>query len=82
MSDYRMIEMDIVRAADQRGIVATGSALEQAAQVLSAANDLHSATKKANRPAQQSAIGDMLRAVIVLAAINDFDVVKCLEKTK
>lgn len=77
---YAQTEIEVVRWAEQRGIVQNSTPLAQARKTLEEAGELLEAAAKGDIHAYKDAIGDVLVTLIVGAACADVDVVDCLEQ--
>lgn len=79
MSTYRIIELEVLRWAENRGILANSDAKTQCLKFVSEAGELADAVAKGNKEDAIDAIGDVMVTLILLSDLMDLDVVKCLE---
>ena len=80
MKNYDMLEMDVIRWAEARGIVKNSNNMAQAIKTLEEVTELMEAIHKGDREAQIDAYGDILVTLIVGCATADLDLVNCLGK--
>ena len=80
MSTYRTTELDIIRWAEDRGIIMHSTAQAQAVKTLEELAELFAAISKGDRDAQADAYGDILVTLIIGCACADMDLVDCLNK--
>lgn len=86
MNLYPTLELEVIRWAEARGIVANSTPVAQARKTLEEAGELLEAAAyltfdshhKQWRDAYKDAIGDVLVTLIVGAAIADVNVIDCL----
>ena len=78
MKSYSMLEMDVIRWAEARGIVKNSTPMAQAIKTLEEVTELLEAIHKGDRNAQKDAYGDILVTLIVGCATADVDLVECL----
>lgn len=76
---WNMIELDVIRWAEARGIIANSDSKTQMLKAVSEMGELADAIIKRDRPAIVDSIGDVLVCLINLGAIEDLDLTKCLE---
>lgn len=79
MSTYRIIELEVLRWAENRGILANSDPKTQCLKFVSEAGELADAVAKGNKEDAIDAIGDVMVTLILLSDLMDLDVVKCLE---
>lgn len=79
MSTYRIIELEVLRWAENRGILANSDPKTQCLKFVSEAGELADAVAKGNKDDAVDAIGDVMVTLILLADLMDLDVVKCLD---
>jgi NTP pyrophosphatase (non-canonical NTP hydrolase) len=72
-------ELDVIRWAEARGIVANSDSKTQLLKAVSEMGELADAIIKRDRPAIVDGIGDVLVCLIVVGALEDIDLTKCLE---
>jgi phosphoribosyl-ATP pyrophosphohydrolase len=80
MKSYRILELDVIRWAEERSIVLNSTAQAQAVKTLEELAELFAAISKGDRAAMADAYGDILVTLIVGCACADLDLVDCLEK--
>lgn len=76
---YRILELDVIRWAEARGIIGNSDSKSQCLKFASEAGELCDAVNKGNREETIDAIGDVMVTLIILAAQLDLDVVRCLD---
>ena len=79
MSTYRIIELEVLRWAENRGILKNSDPKTQCLKFVSEAGELADAVAKGNKEDAIDAIGDVMVTLILLSDLMDLDVVKCLE---
>ena len=79
MSTYRIIELEVLRWAENRGILANSDPKTQCLKFVSEAGELADAVAKGNKDDAVDAIGDVMVTLILLSDLMDLDVVECLE---
>ena len=78
MSSWNILELEIIRWADSRGIIRNSDSKTQLLKAVSEMGELADAVIKRDRDAIIDGIGDVLVCLIVAAAIEDVDVKQCL----
>lgn len=76
---WAMTELEVIRWAEARGIVANSDSKTQLLKAVSEIGELADAIIKRDRPAIIDGIGDVLVCLIVVGALEDTDLTKCLE---
>ena len=76
---WAVTELDVIRWAEARGIVANSDSKTQLLKAVSEMGELADAIIKRDRPAIVDGIGDVLVCLIVVGALEDTDLTKCLE---
>lgn len=76
---WAMTELEVIRWAEARGIVANSDSKTQLLKAVSEIGELADAIIKRDRPAIIDGIGDVLVCLIVVGALEDIDLTKCLE---
>jgi len=76
---WAVTELDVIRWAEARGIVANSDSKTQLLKAVSEMGELADAIIKRDRPAIVDGIGDVLVCLIVVGALEDIDLTKCLE---
>ena len=76
---WAMTELEVIRWAEARGIVANSDSKTQLLKAVSEMGELADAIIKRDRPAIIDGIGDVLVCLIVVGALEDTDLTKCLE---
>jgi NTP pyrophosphatase (non-canonical NTP hydrolase) len=74
-----MTELEVIRWAEARGIVANSDSKTQLLKAVSEIGELADAIIKRDRPAIIDGIGDVLVCLIVVGTLEDTDLTKCLE---
>lgn len=76
---WNITELDVIRWAEQRGIIENSDSKTQLLKAVSEMGELADAVIKRNRPAIIDGIGDVLVCLIVVGALEDVDLTHCLE---
>ena len=76
---WNITELDIIRWAEARGIIANSDSKTQLLKAVSEMGELADAIIKRDRPAIVDGIGDVLVCLIVVGALEDIDLTRCLE---
>lgn len=76
---WAMTELEVIQWAEARGIVANSDSKTQLLKAVSEMGELADAIIKRDRPAIIDGIGDVLVCLIVVGALEDTDLTKCLE---
>lgn len=76
---WAMTELEVIRWAEARGIVANSDSKTQLLKAVSEMGELADAIIKRDRPAIVDGLGDVLVCLIVVGALEDTDLTKCLE---
>jgi NTP pyrophosphatase (non-canonical NTP hydrolase) len=76
---YASTELDVVRWAEERGIIQNSNSMSQAIKTMEEVNELLDAIHRGDRAAQADAYGDILVTLIVGCAVADLDLTECLE---
>ena len=76
---WAVTELEVIRWAEARGIVANSDSKTQLLKAVSEMGELADAIIKRDRPAIIDGIGDVLVCLIVVGALEDTDLTKCLE---
>ena len=79
MTTYAALESDVIRWAEARKIIPNSTPAAQLLKALSEMGELADATTKNNREDAMDAVGDVLVCLINYCALQDFDLVECLE---
>lgn len=79
MTSYAALESDIIRWAEARKIIPNSTPQAQLGKLVEELGELFSATNKGNREDAMDGVGDVLVCLINYCALQDFDVVECLE---
>lgn len=77
-SSYRIVELDVVRWGEAKGILFNSDPKTQCLKFASEAGELCDAVAKGNREDTVDAIGDVMVTLILLSTMLDLDVVQCL----
>jgi hypothetical protein len=76
---WNVTELDVIRWAEARGIVANSDSKTQMLKAVSEMGELADAIIKRDRPAIVDGIGDVLVCLIVVGALEDVSLTQCLE---
>ena len=76
---WAMTELEVIRWAEARGIVANSDSKTQLLKAVSEMGELADAIIKRDRPAIVEGIGDVLVCLILVGTLEDTDLTKCLE---
>jgi NTP pyrophosphatase (non-canonical NTP hydrolase) len=76
---WNVTELDVIRWAEARGIVANSDSKTQLLKAVSEMGELADAIIKRDRPAIVDGIGDVLVCLIVVGALEDINLTQCLE---
>lgn len=79
MTTYAALESDVIRWAEARKIIPNSTPAAQLLKALSEMGELADATTKNNREDAMDAVGDVLVCLINYCALQDFNLVDCLE---
>jgi hypothetical protein len=76
---WNVTELDVIRWAEARGIVANSDSKTQLLKAVSEMGELADAIIKRDRPAIVDGIGDVLVCLIVVGALEDVNLTHCLQ---
>ena len=76
---WNMVEMDIIRWSEARGIIPNSTSLAQWNKADEEMNELLTAIVERDRAGIIDGLGDVLVCLINVAALEDLDLTKCLE---
>jgi NTP pyrophosphatase (non-canonical NTP hydrolase) len=76
---YSEVEMKVLQWGEARGIVQNATAMSQAIKTLEEVTELFDALNKNSLEEAKDAIGDIVVTLIMVSAVLDVDLVKCLE---
>ena len=76
---WNVTELDVIRWAEARGIVANSDSKTQLLKAVSEMGELADAIIKRDRPAIVDGLGDVLVCLIVVGALEDINLTQCLE---
>ena len=79
MATYAALESDVIRWAEARKIIPNSTPQTQLLKAFSEMGELADATIKNNREGAMDAVGDVLVCLINYCALQDFNMVDCLE---
>lgn len=79
MATYAAIESDVIRWAEARRIIPNSTPQAQLLKAFSEMGELADATIKNDRESAMDAVGDTLVCLINYCALQDFNMVDCLE---
>ena len=80
MDSYRIVELDVLRWAEQRQIIPNSTPLAQAIKTTEEVAELLKALSKGDIEEATDAYGDILVTLIIGAALLDIDLIHCLNK--
>ena len=80
MKSYRILELDVLRWAEQRKIIPNSTPLAQAIKTSEEVAELLKALHRNDLDESVDAYGDILVTLIIGAALLDVDLVHCLDK--
>ena len=80
MDSYRIVELDVLRWAEQRQIIPNSTPLAQAIKTTEEVAELLKALSKGDIEEATDAYGDILVTLIIGAALLDVDLIHCLNK--
>lgn len=76
---WNITELDVIRWAEARGIIENSDSKTQLLKAISEMGELADAIIKRDRPAIIDGLGDVLVCLIVVGALEDLDLTRCLE---
>ena len=79
MATFAALESDIIRWSEARKIIPNSTPSAQLLKAFSEMGELADATIKNDREGAMDAVGDTLVCLINYCALQDFDIVSCLE---
>lgn len=79
MATYAALESDVVRWSEARRIIPNSTPAAQLLKAFSEMGELADATTKNNREDAMDAVGDVIVCLINYCALQDFNLVDCLE---
>ena len=79
MKTFNMIELDVVRWGDARGIIQNSTSAAQVKKTQEEVDELKAAIAENNKAEIIDAIGDVMVTLTMIAAIEDLSLVKCFE---
>lgn len=79
MATYAALESDVIRWSEQRRIIPNSTPATQLLKAFSEMGELADATTKGNREDAMDAVGDVVVCLINYCALQDFNLVDCLE---
>jgi len=79
MTTYADVEMNIVRWAEARKIIPNSNPQTQLLKAVSEMGELADATIKHNAEDIQDGVGDVMVCLIVYCALQDINLVNCME---
>jgi NTP pyrophosphatase (non-canonical NTP hydrolase) len=77
---YNIIELDVIRWAEDRQILKHGNVKTQLLKTMSELGELADAVIKNDRSEIVDGLGDVLVTLIVVATMLDLDLTNCLER--
>ncbi len=77
-SSFSTLELDVIRWAEERGILASSDSKTQCLKSASEMGELCDAIAKGNKEDTIDAVGDVLVTLILLCAMEDIDLTSCL----
>lgn len=79
MTSYEIIEMNVLRWGESRGIVRNSDSKTQLLKAFSEMGELSDAINKRDRAAIIDGLGDVMVCLTMVAAIEDLDLRHCFE---
>lgn len=79
MATYPILELDVIRWAEARRIIPNSTPETQLLKAVSELGELADATIKKDRPKIADGVGDVMVCLINYCALQDLDLVECLE---
>lgn len=79
MTTYAALESDVVRWSEARKIIPNSTPHAQLLKALSEMGELADATLKGQKEEAMDAVGDVMVCLINYCALQDFNLVDCLE---
>lgn len=79
MATYADLELNVIRWSEKRKIIPNSTPATQLLKAISEMGELADATIKNNREDAMDAVGDVLVCLINYCALQDFNMVDCLE---
>lgn len=79
MATYAALESDVVRWSEARKIIPNSTPHAQLLKALSEMGELADATLKGQKEEAMDAVGDVMVCLINYCALQDFNLVDCLE---
>ena len=79
MATYADLELNVIRWSEKRKIIPNSTPATQLLKAISEMGELADATIKNNREDAMDAVGDVLVCLINYCALQDFNLVECLE---
>lgn len=79
MTTFAALESDVIRWAEARRIIPNSTPLVQLAKAFSEMGELADATMKSDKEAIKDAVGDTVVCLINYCALQDINLVDCLE---
>ena len=77
MDSYRIVELDVIRWSEARGILPNSTPQAQLIKMVSEVGELADAIGKKNREATIDGLGDVWVCMVNIAALLDLDLVDC-----
>lgn len=77
MDSYRIVELDVIRWSEARGILPNSTPQAQLIKMVSEVGELADAIGKKNREATVDGLGDVWVCMVNIAALLDLDLVDC-----
>lgn len=77
MDSYRIVELDVIRWSEARGILPNSTPQAQFIKMVSEVGELADAIGKKNKEATVDSLGDVWVCMVNIAALLDLDLVEC-----
>lgn len=77
---FPIIELDVIRWAEARGIIPNSTPLAQAIKTVEEVAELLKALSKGDLEEAKDAYGDIIVTLVIGAALLDVDLTKCFEQ--
>jgi phosphoribosyl-ATP pyrophosphohydrolase len=79
MSTFKVIEMDVIRWGEDRGIIANSTSAAQVKKTLEEVHEMIDAIEDNDKAGIIDAIGDVMVTLTMIAAIEDVPLLHCYE---
>lgn len=79
MATYQMLELEVIRWAEDRKIIPNSTPQAQLFKTVEELGELFGAVARGNKPKIEDGFGDVLTTLIIAAALLDVNLTNCLE---